>query len=826
MSALRLAVEGRLESLRADQRGILFDRGRARDPQVVASVAALIADVTARGDVALREQVRRFDGVELDALEVPRVRWDDALGALDPAVRTALEQAAGAIATFHRAQLPAPLEIEPQPGLRLGRRADPLRRVGVYAPGGRATYPSSLLMGAVPARTAGVDDVVVCSPPGTDGMPPATVLAAAAIAGADRVFAVGGAGAIAALARGTETVPAVDRIVGPGNAYVTEAKHQLARDVAIDCPAGPSEILILADDTADPHIIAVELIAQAEHDPDASCVLVTTDATLGAAVRDALAELVAKQPRRAIIESALAAAGALLVAPDLAEAVAFSEQFAPEHLLVLTREPRTLLPRLRAAGAIFLGPASSVAFGDYMTGANHVLPTARSARAYSGLGALDFLRFTTWQELDATAAAALARPTATLADAEGLPAHGAAARLRAAEGAAGASGARTAPGMAQEPDSPGAPGALDGSAVAAQPPALRPEYRTLSLYDPARAPCDIDLSDNTNLWGPNPEAAASVRGASAPALTRYPSVYASELKAAVAKRLGVAPENVTTGCGSDDVIDSALRAFCAPGDTVAYPDPTFGMVSAFARMNAAQPMPVPLGAACRLDVDALLAVRAPATYLCRPNNPTGTLFDRDAVTRLDRAAHGLVLVDEAYIDFAGEAGIARMAAASCRTIALRTLSKACALAGLRVGLAIGPARLIAEIEKSRGPYKVSSVAEQAALAVVQHGSDWTAAHVADVVTNRSRLAERLAGLGLRAFPSAANFLLVALPDGASAADWNVRLRARGVAVRPFAALPGAGECVRVTIGPWPMMTHFLEAAAALMAEPAAQGLAR
>jgi histidinol dehydrogenase len=798
------AVVGNVRGMTVEQRTRLFDRGRAADPAVERAVRRILADVRVRGDTALRDLALRFDGAALDALEVPRTEWDRALRALDPAVRSGLESAAENIAVFHRAQLPVPLEIEPRPGVRLGRRADPLRRVGVYAPGGRAAYPSSVLMGVVPARVAGVAEVIVCSPPGPAGLPPDAVLAAAAIGGADRLFAAGGAGAVAALAYGTETVPPVDRIVGPGNAYVMEAKQQVTGVVAIDVPAGPSEVLIIADASADATLLAAELVAQAEHDPDAAAVLVTTAAAQCDRVAAAVERLLEDQPRGDIIRAALAARGALLVAADLAEAAAFSERYAPEHLVVMTAEPRALLPSLRAAGTIFLGAPSSVAFGDYITGANHVLPTAGMARACAGLSTLDFLRWTTYQELTPAAAAAYAGPTAVLAEAEGLPAHALAARLRqsAPEGlpphALAARLRQAAP---------------EGVRPAESPPALRSAYASLPLYDPGRTPCAIDLSDNTNLFGPPPSVRAMLQDVADGRITRYPSVYASELKQRLAEVLGVEPANIVTGCGSDDVIDSAVRAFCEPGDRIAHPDPTFGMVPAFARMNAAIPVPVALQRDLELDAAALLAARARITYICRPNNPTGTAFERSAVERICQDAAGVVLIDEAYADFAHDDFVST-AVDSVRTVVLRTMSKAFGLAGLRIGFAVGPTRLIAEIEKSRGPYKVSGVAEAAALSVLSADLDWVRARVREVCSNRARLAEALAARGARPLESGANFLLVPVPG--SAAEWHVRLRARGVAVRPFPALPRLGECIRVTIGPWRMMERFVDAYDAAM----------
>jgi histidinol dehydrogenase len=326
-------------------------------------------------------------------------------------------------------------ETLPEPGIRVGRRPDPLDRVGVYAPGGRAAYPSSVLMGSIPARVAGVREVILCSPPASDGLPTPVVLAAAELAGVDRVFAVGGAGAIAAMAYGTESIPRVDRIVGPGNAYVAEAKLQVAGVVGIDSPAGPSELLIIADSSADPGVVVREMLAQAEHDPRAVVILVTLGREVAEAAIARLAVELPSQQRRDIIEESLIARGAVLWAVDLNEAVSFSNDFAPEHLMLATRRPLEILGTVRNAGTVFVGECSSVSFGDYMTGANHVLPTGGLARSYSGLSVLDFIRWTTYQAVDFEAAGRLADDVGVFADSEGLPAHAAAARHWAAAGA-------------------------------------------------------------------------------------------------------------------------------------------------------------------------------------------------------------------------------------------------------------------------------------------------------------------------------------------------------------------------------------------------------
>jgi len=430
VSGVDLFARGRLADLDEATRARLLDRAPTDDPKLAESVAAILGDVRERGDVALVEMAERFDRVRLQSVEVPREAWDAAVETLDPAVRAALERAALNIRRFHEAQLPGEVSLDVEPGVRITRAWAPLARVGVYAPGGRAAYPSSVLMGVVPAKAAGVQEVVVCSPPGPDGVPPRAVLAACAIGGADRLFAIGGAGAVGALAYGTASVPRVDAIVGPGNRWVTEAKAQVAGELLIDSPAGPSEVLVLADADTDPRLAALEMMAQAEHDPDAACVLVTTSEALAGAAEAALATELSSAPRREICAKAFATSGAILIASDVDEAIAFTNAYAPEHLSVMTADATGDARRVTTAGTTFVGPSASVAFGDYMTGANHVLPTAGRARSFSGLSTLNYLRSYTIQEIDPEGASAMSDDVMTLAAAEGLPAHAAAADAR------------------------------------------------------------------------------------------------------------------------------------------------------------------------------------------------------------------------------------------------------------------------------------------------------------------------------------------------------------------------------------------------------------
>jgi histidinol dehydrogenase len=428
MSDVKFAVRGDVPARGTSRWRALFDRSTSSDDAIRERTAGILARVRRDGDAALRAMAFEFDGVALESLEVPHKLWRRALDSLDPALRSALERAAENIGAVHRAFRPVAQSFTTADGVMITRRPDPLVRVGVYAPGGRATYPSSLLMGVVPAKVAGVREVIVCSPPGRDGKPSAVLLAAAEIARVDRMFAAGGAGAVAAMAWGTKTVARVDRIVGPGNAYVAEAKLQVAGAVAIDAPAGPSELLVIADASADPTVVAREMLAQAEHDPLAAVVLVSTSRALAAAVEGEIVRLIDSEPRAAIIRDALAARGGIVTIGSLDAAIAFASDYAAEHVLVCCRAGGSVAAQVRNAGTIFTGAAGGVAFGDYITGANHVLPTGGLSRGYSGLSTEDFFRWTTTQRISRAAAGLLASDAGTFADSEGLPGHAAAAR--------------------------------------------------------------------------------------------------------------------------------------------------------------------------------------------------------------------------------------------------------------------------------------------------------------------------------------------------------------------------------------------------------------
>lgn len=404
----------------------------AQDDKIDQVVAGILADVKRRGDAAVVEYTNRFDRLSapsMAALALPKSELQAALDSLPADKRAALEAAAQRIRVFHERQVSEGWQYTEADGTVLGQMVTPLDRVGLYVPGGKAAYPSSVLMNAIPAKVAGVKELIMVVPtPG--GEKNALVLAAACLAGVDRVFTVGGAQAVAALAYGTETVPQVDKIVGPGNAYVACAKRRVFGIVGIDMVAGPSEILVLADGTTDPDWVAMDLFSQAEHDELAQSILICPDAAYIDQVQASIEKLLPTMPRQAVIREALENRGALIQVRDLEEACAMANRVAPEHLELSMAEPDVWVPKIHHAGAIFIGPYTSESLGDYCAGPNHVLPTSGSARFSSPLGVYDFQKRTSLIKVSKAGAQTLGRIASTLAQGEGLPAHAKSAEYR------------------------------------------------------------------------------------------------------------------------------------------------------------------------------------------------------------------------------------------------------------------------------------------------------------------------------------------------------------------------------------------------------------
>ncbi|QNJ01034.1 histidinol dehydrogenase [Synechococcus sp. A15-62] len=413
------------ELKRLSSRTTQTQQGEARE-----RVEAILAAVRDRGDAAIADFTKRFDGFRPEPMAVSPEALEQAWTSLPTNLRDALELAHRRITDFHQRQRPADLAVTGPHGEQLGRRWRPVERAGLYVPGGRAAYPSTVLMNAVPARVAGVKDVVICSPAGRDGAVNPVVLAAAHLAGVKTVFRLGGAQAVAAMAYGSESVPKVDVISGPGNLYVTLAKQAVYGQVAIDSLAGPSEVLVIADHSAKPDQVAADLLAQAEHDPLAAAVLITTDPALADGINAAVAEQLADHPRQEICEAALRDWGLVVVCDDLESCARLSDSFAPEHLELLVERPEPLADRIQNAGAIFLGPWSPEAVGDYLAGPNHTLPTCGAARFSGALSVETFMRHTSLIGFNRAALEATGSAVQELATSEGLHSHAESVRRR------------------------------------------------------------------------------------------------------------------------------------------------------------------------------------------------------------------------------------------------------------------------------------------------------------------------------------------------------------------------------------------------------------
>lgn len=413
----------------------LTARCMRQEEEIGERVAAILAEVRTGGDAALRRIVRRIEGYVPETFEVTRERRAEAAKAVSPQLKAALEQAKANIEAFHRAQLPAQVEVETMPGVRCVQRAVAIGRAGLYIPGGKAPLFSTVLMLALPARIAGCREVILCTPCGRDGRIAPEILYAADLCGVDRVFALGGAQAVAAMAYGTESVPHVDKIFGPGNRYVTKAKQLVgAADVAVDLPAGPSEVLVLADEDARPEFAAADLLSQAEHGDDSQAVLVCRSEEFARRAIASVGKQAARLSRRDAIGNSLANSR-IVVFSDPDEQIAFADAYAPEHLIVAMRDAWDAAMRITAAGSVFIGDYSPESAGDYASGTNHTLPTGGWARAYSGVNTESFMRKITYQELTRGGLEALAPTITAMAEAEGLDAHANAVRIRMKGGA-------------------------------------------------------------------------------------------------------------------------------------------------------------------------------------------------------------------------------------------------------------------------------------------------------------------------------------------------------------------------------------------------------
>ena len=755
----------------------------AEAPQVAARVRALFEQVRTGGDAALLDLAIELDKAALTSLVVSEAEFAAAAAQVPAGLQAAIRQAKANIEAFHAAQREPELRVETMPGVVCSRRAVPVQRVGLYVPGGTAPLFSTLLMLGVPARLAGCPEVVVCTPPQSDGSVSPVILFVAQLLGIEKVVKAGGAQAIAALAMGTASVPAVDKIFGPGNRYVTAAKQLAAGEfgVAIDMPAGPSEVLVIADASANPAFVAADLLSQAEHGPDSQVIVLSDSREVLEQVQVEITRQLATLPRRDVAAKALETSRAILL-PDAAAMLAFSNQYAPEHLILATDNAETLATQVTNAGSVFLGHLTPEAVGDYASGTNHTLPTSGYARQYSGVSLDSFIKKITFQRLTAAGLRGIGPVVEIMAEAEGLAAHARAVSVRLAALSAEADVTPTA-----------------SAAAVANPYAglIRPSVERMQAYSSARdefegmAPVMLDANENS-LGSVGPDD-----------FSRYPDPHQRTIKVALAKLKGVAPNQIFLGNGSDEAIDLLVRLTCTPGqDSIVICPPTYGMYEVAANLNDVRIERLPLTPDFQLPADAaqkLTASSAKLVFLCSPNNPTGNLLAVEAMETILANFKGLVVVDEAYADFAEAPSWTTRLAEFPRLVVLQTFSKAWGLAGLRLGVAYAASALIAYLDKIKPPYNVSAATQQHALAALAAAPSLPGMRT-ELLHGRTWLLEQLPQIPIveHIFPSDANFLLVRFTVDATAVYGQ--LRARGIVVRNRTSQPGCAGCLRLTVG--------------------------
>jgi len=773
------------------QRPQLADEASLRN-----QVRALLDELRHGGDQALLQLAERFDGPQLKPFKVEPAIMASAAEKVPESLRQAIQQAYANIRSFHAEQSKPESAVETMPGVRCWRRAVPIERVGLYIPGGSAPLFSTVLMLGVPAQIAGCRDVVLCTPAGSDGDPHPAVLYAAHLCGIEQVYRLGGVQAIGAMAYGLAGIQPVYKIFGPGNAWVTAAKQLVSLEgVAIDMPAGPSEVAVIADQTATPAFVAADLLSQAEHGPDSQVVLFSNSADLVDQVQAEMRQQLEKLPRRDIARQALEHSKAIVLS-SLDEAMQWSNAYAPEHLILQVEDPGYWALQVVNAGSVFLGPYTPESAGDYASGTNHTLPTGGWARAYAGVSVDAFVKKITFQEITPEGLQQLGPTIEIMAEAEGLTGHAQAVRIRNAEfGMRNTEyGIRNSTPLIPHAALP-IPQSLHVLArkniVDMKPyQSARDEFRIQNSA--CRMPHSVFLDANENSLG----------GALEGKYARYPDPHQRQLKEKIAALKGIQPENLFLGNGSDEAIDLLLRVFVEPGaDNVLIAPPTYGMYKVQANIHGAELRQASLRPDFSLDADLIMQQsdhRSKVLFLCSPNNPTGNSVDTTAVEQLLRHFPGIVVVDEAYIDFSGRTSWVNRLDEFPNLVVLQTFSKAWGLAGLRLGVAMASAGIIQLLEKVKYPYNMNQCTLQMAEKALSE-QDTVQAQIRTLVHERHRLSEALVACACvrTVFPSDANFLLVRFDD---AERIYGHLASHGIVVRNRSLEQHCEQCLRITVG--------------------------
>ena len=759
-------------------------RSLQMNPELVARVTEIVAAVRDGGDEALFHYTRKFDRVELTpaTLRVDAGMIDEAAARAEPKTVAAFRRAIQNVRAFHEHQKERDWQIRTEEGATLGQRILPVSSAGLYVPGGRAAYPSSLVMNAVPAQVAGVRRIVVVTPPETFDQNP-TIAAVLAELGITEVYRVGGAQAVAALAFGTETIRRVDKIVGPGNIYVAVAKKLVYGAVGIDSIAGPSEVVVLADETADPRFVAADLLAQAEHDEEASAICVTTSAELAKAVALEVESQLTALERRDIAAASIKKFGAIFVVKSLEEGAELINRLAPEHLELMTADDERAAALIENAGAIFFGAWSSEPVGDYFAGPNHVLPTVGTARFSSPLGVYDFVKRQSVIHYTEAAIRKNAGAIAAMADAEGLTAHRRAVLIRNEGG-----DTRNAERMSSAGSS--------HSAVNK----IKPAVRAISAYTLAPVRASVKINQNENPFDMPATIKQEVeRRLATRAWSRYPDFVPTRLLDALARHAGWKPEGTLAGNGSNELIQATLMVTVGPGARVLIAEPTFTLYRQIITVMGGEVIGVPLTEALQFDIEAIKrqAQRADVMILCSPNNPTGCRITEEELRYLAESFAGLIVIDEAYHEFSRKSVVPLLEELP-NLIVFRTFSKAMAMAGLRVGYLLASAELTREIHKATLPYNLNVFSATAAEVACER-YEQIEPIVELLIDERERLLAELEKIdGFDPVPSSANFFVAR--TRVPPRELFEQLLARDILVRDVSKYPMLADFIRISIG--------------------------
>jgi histidinol dehydrogenase len=793
-----------------------LDRIRSRSlhthAELIARVAEIVDGVRAGGDEALIHYTEKFDGVTLAPNEI-RVAPEfirEAASRADARTVEAFRQAINNIRAFHERQRERDWQMLNADGATVGQRILAVTAAGLYVPGGRAAYPSSVAMNAIPAQVAGVRRIAITTPPDTLEKVP-VVAAVIAELGITEVYRVGGAQAIAALAFGTETIPRVDKIVGPGNLYVAIAKKLVYGSVGIDSIAGPTEVVVIADDTADARFVAADLLAQAEHDVEASAICITTSASFARDVAREVDRQLETLERRETARASIANYGAVFVVESLEAACALANNLAPEHLELMTADDERAAQWIENAGAIFFGAWSSEPVGDYFAGPNHVLPTVGTARFSSPLGVYDFLKRQSMIHYTRAAIEKTADAIVAMADAEGLTAHKRAVLIRTGVGGQGSgAGDKKSIEADREPKAVSSKGDEQAMTLNAGPrlPApdplqkIKPAVRAITAYTLAPYRATIKLNQNENPFEMPDDIKREVeRRLAARAWSRYPDFVPSALLEALAKFAGWKPEGTLAGNGSNELIQATLMVTVGAGTRVVLAEPTFTLYRQIITVLGGEVLSVPLTSGFQFDVNAIreraIKERADVIILCSPNNPTGCRIAEDDLAQLARDFDGLIVIDEAYHEFSGRTVVPLLAELP-NLIVLRTFSKAMAMAGLRVGYLLARPEIAREVHKATLPYNLNFFSAMAAQVACER-YDLLRPQIETIIRERDRVFASIAVIpGIEPIPSAANFMIARTPLPPQ--KLFAELLARDILVRDVSKYPMLADYFRLSVG--------------------------